>query len=101
MNIAWFKNPDNLVYVNAQKDLSALEKQLKLPGLTAAAEAFHAAPTAEGAQLNGPRRTSARLFLPDLVFNEHIEMGENVFLYMGEMVACYVIFWPMEGVAEI
>lgn len=35
----------------------------------------------------------ARLFIPDLVFPEHIEMGENIFLYFGEMTECYVLYW--------
>ena len=31
--------------------------------------------------------------MPDLTFGEHIEMGENIFFYMGEMQECYVIYW--------
>ena len=39
------------------------------------------------------------LFVPDLTFGEHIEMGENIFFYMGEMQECYVIYWPDAPVA--
>lgn len=48
----------------------------------------------------GPKRTSGRLFVPDLAFGEHIEMGENIFLFMGEMQECYVIYWPDAPVAK-
>ena len=39
--------------------------------------------------------------MPDLVFDEHIEMGENIFFYMGELSECYVIYWPDRPVAEV
>ena len=92
MNINWFKDPDNLVYINAEKDLVKLEARMRLPGLTEAAAKLHTTPIPEGYSIKG-RRTMARLFIPDLVFPEHIEMGENIFLYFGEMTECYVIYW--------
>ena len=49
----------------------------------------------------GPKRTCGRLFVPDLTFGKHIEMGENVFFYMGEMAECYVIYWPGKPVTEV
>ena len=93
MNINWFRDEDNLVYINAEKDLHRLEVQLQLPGLEEAATELYRHPTAEGLTLKGARRTTARLFIPDLLFGKHIEMGENVFLYRGDMVECYVIYW--------
>ena len=93
MNLSWLQNRDNLVYINAEKDLRRLEVQLQLPGLQAAATQLHENPTREGLTLKGPRRTTARLFIPDLLLPHHIEMGENIFLYRGEMVECYVIYW--------
>lgn len=93
MNIHWFENEDNLVYINAEKDLHRLEVQLQLPGLEEAATELHRHPTPEGLSLKGPRRTMARLLIPDLTFDRHIEMGENIFLYRGDMVECYVIYW--------
>ena len=93
MNINWFMDQDHLVYVNAEKDLACLEKNLKFPGLAEAARQLREAPTPEGLTIKGPRRTSARLFIPDLTFNRHIDMGKNVFFYMGEMAECYVLFW--------
>lgn len=93
MNIQWLQDQDNLVYINAEKDLHRLEVQLQLPGLEEAATELHNHPTAEGLTLKGPRRTTARLFIPDLLYGKKIEMGENIFLYRGDMVECYVIYW--------
>ncbi len=93
MNINWFRDEDNLVYINAEKDLHRLEVQLRLPGLGEAATMLHENPTPEGLTLRGERRTTARLFIPDLLFGKHIEMGENIFLYRGDMMECYVIYW--------
>ena len=93
MNITWLQDEDNLVYINAEKDLHRLEVQLQLPGLEEAATELHNHPTKDGLTLRGRRRTTARLFIPDLLFGRHIEMGENIFLYRGDMVECYVIYW--------
>ena len=48
----------------------------------------------------GLKCTSGRLFVPNLAFGEHIEMGENIFFYMGEMQECYVIYWLDAPVAK-
>lgn len=93
MHIRWFEDENNLVYINAEKDLHRLEIQLQLPGLEEAATELHLHPTKEGLTLRGPRRTTARLLIPDLLFDHHIEMGENIFLFRGEMVECYVLYW--------
>lgn len=98
MNINWFKDPDHLVYINAEKSLAELEKRLKLPGLVQAADMLRAAPNAEGITIKGSKRSSGKLFIPDLVFKQHIEMGENLFLYLGEMSECYVIYYPQQPV---
>lgn len=96
MNAFWFTDPDHLVYVNAQTHLAELEQRLHLPGLTEATEELRDHPTKEGLTLKGPNRTTARLFIPDLLFPRHIEMGENIFLYRGEMAECYVLYWIRE-----
>ena len=80
--------------------LAELEKTLHFPGLKEAANELRQHPTAEGFTIKGPKRTSGRLFVPDLAFGEHIEMGENIFFFMGEMQECYVIYWPDAPVAK-
>ena len=92
MHVSWFKNEEHLVYINGETELPALEKALKFPGLTAAAAQLRDHPTAEGLTVKGPKRTSARLFVPDLVFDEHIEMGENVWVFIGETYPAYCIY---------
>ena len=99
MRINWFKDENHLVYINGATQLAELEKALHFPGLEEAANELRQHPTAEGFTIKGPRRTSGRLFVPDMTFGEHIEMGENIFFYMGEMQECYVIYWPDAPVA--
>ena len=100
MRINWFKDENNLIYINGATQLAELEKTLHFPGLEEAANELRQHPTAEGFTIKGPKRTSGRLFVPDLAFGEHIEMGENIFFFMGEMQECYVIYWPDAPVAK-
>ena len=100
MRINWFKDENNLIYINGETQLAELEKTLHFPGLEEAANELRQHPTAEGFTIKGPKRTSGRLFVPDLAVGEHIEMGENIFFFMGEMQECYVIYWPGAPVAK-
>ena len=93
-------NCRHLVYINGETQLAELERTLHFPGLADAANELRQHPTAEGFTIKGPKRTSGRLFVPDLTFGEHIEMGENIFFYMGEMQECYVIYWLDAPVAQ-
>ena len=86
--------------INGETQLAELERTLHFPGLADAANELRQHPTAEGFTIKGPKRTSGRLFVPDLTFGEHIEMGENIFFYMGEMQECYVIYWLDAPVAQ-
>lgn len=100
MRTSWFKDENHLVYINGATQLAELERTLHFPGLEEAANALRLAPTPEGFTIKGPKRTSGRLFVPDLTFDEHIEMGGNIFFYMGEMQECYVIYWPDAPIAK-
>ena len=82
MHINWFKDENHLVYINGETQLAELERTLHFPGLEEAANELRQHPTA------------------DLTFGEHIEMGENIFFYMGEMQECYVIYWLDAPVAQ-
>ena len=75
MRINWFKDENHLVYINGATQLAELERTLHFPGLEEAANELRQHPTAEGFTIKGPKRTSGRLFVPDLTFGEHIEMG--------------------------
>ena len=41
-----------------------------------------------------------KLFIPDLYFDQHIDMGENVWLYLGEMSPAYCIYRPWDEAKE-
>ncbi len=83
MNLSWFKNPNNVVYANVDEFVDNFSKETGIENLRQKIEEFDAYPTKEGLVLKGKKRTSIKLFIPDLVFDEHIEMGENVWIYMG------------------
>ena len=100
MHINWFRDENNLIYINGATQLAELEKTLRFPGLEEAANALRQHPTTEGFTIKGPKRPSGRLFVPDLTFGRHIEMGENIFFFMGEMQECYVIYWPDAPVTQ-
>ncbi len=92
MRLAWFKDPDNIVYADAEQFMDNFSKETGIEDLKQQIEEFYANPTKEGLQLKGVKRTSVKIFIPDLVFDEHIEMGENVWLYMGENYECYCLY---------
>lgn len=94
MNITWFKDPDNVVYCKEAEVLPRLSKELGIPDLGARVAAFRAAPTAEGVNVKGLKRTTLKLFVPNLAFGEPMEMGENVWLYMGELCPAYCLYTP-------
>ena len=92
MNLSWFKNPNNVVYANVDEFVDNFSKETGIENLRQKIEEFDAYPTKEGLVLKGKKRTSIKLFIPDLVFDEHIEMGENVWIYMGESYECYCLY---------
>lgn len=97
MNINWFKDEENVVYCKEDEVLPRLTKELGIPDLARKVAQFRAEPTAEGMNVKGLKRTTLKLFVPDLTFPEHIEMGENVWLYMGELCPAYCLYTPWEG----
>ena len=66
MRINWFKDENNLVYINGATQLAELERTLHFPGLEEAANELRKHPTPEGFTIKGHGRTSGRLFVPDL-----------------------------------
>lgn len=95
MNVNWFKNPDNVVYADIAEFVDNFEKETGISGLKEKIEAFEQNPVKEGVILKGRKRTSIKLFVPDLTFDEHIDMGENVWVYMGENYECYCLYHNM------
>ena len=53
----------------------------------------------EGVLLKGKKRTTVKLFIPDLYFadkSEKLPMGDTVWVYMGEYYPCHCVYWPRE-----
>ena len=86
--IAWFKDPDNVVYTD-RKFMVLFGKETGIENLNGIVEEFAKHPTKDGLLLRGGKRTSLKLFVPDLVFDEHLEHGEKVWMYLGENYDCY------------
>lgn len=92
MNLNWFKDPDHVVYADVEEFVDNFARETGIEDLRAKIEAFDAHPSKEGLTLKGKKRTSIKLFIPDLVFDEHIDMGENIWIYMGESYECYCLY---------
>lgn len=61
MNINYFKNPDHVVYADAQKFVDNFEKQAEISDLKEKIEAFEANPDPKDVILKGRKRTSIKL----------------------------------------
>lgn len=96
MNIHWFQNPDNVVYVKEDDFVSNFSKELGIGHLKEEITKLREHPAAEGVTLKGLRRSSVKLFIPDLTFHQHLELGENVWAYLGPNYPCYALFIPWE-----
>ncbi len=100
LTVSWLTDAENVVYGREDELIPQLAKDLMIPDLMDAVEAFRQAPTREGLVLKGGRRSSVRLFVPDLCFDRHIDMGENVWLYLGEMSPAYCVYQPWDETKE-
>ena len=100
LTLNWLKDEENVVYGREDQIVPTLAKDLMIPDLMAQIERFRQAPTPEGVILKGGRRSSVRLFIPDLFFGQHMDMGESVWLYLGEMSPAYCVYRPWSETAE-
>lgn len=97
MNVNWFKNQDNIAYVEAEAFIPNFAKETGILNLKEQIENFIQNPIAEGKIIQGKKRTSLKLLIPDLMFQEHLDMGENVWIYLGENQPCYCVYWPLSA----
>ena len=100
LNLTWIKNPDHVSYCKENEVLPRLARELGIADLAQQVEEFRTHPTAEGVNLKGKKRTTLKLFIPNLTFPEPVEMGENVWIYMGELCPAYCLFTPSEETKE-
>ena len=96
LNLTWIKNPDHVSYCKENEVLPRLARELGIADLAQQVEEFRTHPTAEGVNLKGKKRTTLKLFIPNLTFSEPVDMGENVWIYMGELCPAYCLFTPWE-----
>ena len=87
MNVAWFKNPDHVAYCKEEEILPKLSQRV---------EAFRKEPSPEGENIKGRKRTTLKLMIPNLTFSEPVDMGENVWIYMGDLCPAYCLYTPWE-----
>ena len=96
MNVNWFKNPDNVVYADVNQFCDNFRKETGIEHLREKLDEFRDNPTAEGINIKGRKRTSLKVFIPNKYFDEPIDMGDSIWVYMGENYECYCIYWPQE-----
>ncbi|MBQ1475690.1 MAG: hypothetical protein IIZ21_00230 [Firmicutes bacterium] len=92
MTLEWFKNPDHVVYVEKEKFVDNFAKETGIPNLRKEIDEFEERPTAEGKIVKGTRRTSLRLLVPNMMFGGDMDMGDNVWIYLGEYYPAYCIY---------
>ena len=97
MRFGWFQDPDNVVYADVDQFADHFGKEAGIENFRTKLENFKANPTTEGILLKGRKRTTVKLFIPDLYFADKktkLEMGDTVWVYMGEYYPCYCVYWP-------
>lgn len=97
MRVAWFENPDNIVYVDVNEFTENFAKETGIGELRAKIEDFKKNPVKGGVILRGTKRTALKLFIPDLEFENHsLDMGDTVWIFIGETYPAYCLYWQQE-----
>lgn len=100
LTLNFLKDEENVVYAPEAEIVPQLAADLLIPNLDETIERFRQSPVKEGLILKGGRRSSVKLFIHDLYFDRHIDMGENVWLYLGEMSPAYCVYQPWDETKE-
>ena len=77
LTLSYLKDVENVVYGPEKEIVPQLAADLLIPNLDEAVEGFRRSPVKEGLILKGGRRSSVKLFIPDLYFDQHIDMGRT------------------------
>lgn len=94
MNVNWFKDPDHVVYCTVEQFADNFGKETGIDKLGEKIQAFAKNPDSVEENLKGIKRTSLKLFRPNRVFEEKLDMGDEVWVYLGENYECYCIYQP-------
>ena len=92
MRLGWLKNPDNIVYADLEEFADNFGNEVGITNLKQEILRFKENPTEKGIVLKGKKRSALKLFVPNLMFDENIEMGENVWVFVGETYPAYCIY---------
>jgi len=82
-----------VVYADIDEFAGNFEKETGIYNLRGKIEEFRNNPTKDGVNLKGLKRTSLKVFIPNMYFDEPMEMGDTVWVYMGENYECYCLYW--------
>jgi hypothetical protein len=93
MKLNWLMNQDNVAYVEFERFVDNFSQETGVANLREEIDKFRANPIREGKILKGNKRTSLRLFIPNMYFNTEILMGDTVWLYIGEHYPAYCIYF--------
>ena len=97
LSMRWLKDQDHVVYTNVNDFAEHFGKEMGIENFRRKLEDFKANPVKEGIQLKGKRRTTFKLFIPDMYFeedDEKLDMGDSLWIYMGDLYPCYCVYWP-------
>ena len=94
VGVNWLPNPNHVVDGRPEELLPRLSRDLGIPDLAERVDAFQRRPAPAGINIKGKKRTTLKLFIPNLLFSQPIEMGENVWIYTGELNPAYCLFSP-------
>lgn len=97
MRFEWLKNQDNITYVKVDEFAKQFGKQMKVDNLREILDDFKRNPAKEGLLVKGNKRSTFKLFIPDLYFEdqpEKLDMGDSVWVYIGDLYPCYCVYWP-------
>ena len=103
MRFAWFKDPENVIYADVDQFADYFGKETGVVDFRRKLEEFRNNPIKEGVVLKGKKRTSLKLIIPDLLFEdkeEKLPMGDTVWVYLGEVYPCYCVYWPKDEIPE-
>ncbi|NLD20632.1 MAG: hypothetical protein GX663_10400 [Clostridiales bacterium] len=97
MRFGWFQDQDNVVYADVEEFAGNFGKETGVENFRDKLDAFRANPVKEGILLKGRKRTTLKLFIPNMYFEnkkEKLDMGDTVWVYLGEYYPCYCVYWP-------
>jgi Zn-finger protein len=83
MNINWLKDPKNIVKMDVSDFIEMFKRELASVNLAGKIEEFLNNPEPEGKMVLAGNRISMRIFKPNLLFDELLENGDDIWVSFG------------------